>query len=72
MFPCPYYLPDDFVIIQLAVTPGATVVKSGDTITVSGSEVYTVIEASGSTNTAIFSNDNETVSRWICFCARTD
>ena len=71
MFPCPYYLPDDFVIIQLAVTPGATVVKSGDTITVSGSEVYTVIEASGSTNTAIFSNDNETVSRWICFCART-
>ena len=71
MFPCPYYLPDDFVMIQLAVTPGATVVKSGDTITVSGSEVYTVIEASGSTNDLLYNNSDVTVSRWICFCART-
>ena len=70
-FPCPYYLPDDFVMIQLAVTPGATVVKSGDTITVSGSEVYTVIEASGSTNDLLYKNSDTTVSRWICFCART-
>tara|TARA_B100000287_G_scaffold89696_2_gene82078 strand:+ start:1168 stop:3045 length:1878 start_codon:yes stop_codon:yes gene_type:complete len=70
-FPCPYYLPDDFVMIQLAVTPGATVVKSGDTITVSGSEVYTVIEASGETNDELYDNEDEVVSRWICFCART-
>ena len=58
-------------MIQLAVTPGATVVKSGDTITVSGSEVYTVIEASGSTNDLLYKNSDTTVSRWICFCART-
>ena len=70
-FPCPYYLPDDFVMIQLAVTPGATVVRSGDTITVSGSEVYTVIEASGSVNYELFDNDNVTVAKYICFCART-
>ena len=71
MFPCPYYLPDDFVIIQLAVTPGATVVKSGDTITVSGSEVYTVVECSGTTNQTLYDNPGVTVSKWICFCART-
>ena len=71
MFPCPYYLPDDFVMIQLAVTPGATVVKSGDTITVSGSEVYTVVECSGSTNQTLYDNASVTVSTWICFCART-
>ena len=71
MFPCPYYLPDDFAMIQLAVTPGATVVKSGDTITVSGSEVYTVVECSGSTNQTLYDNASVTVSTWICFCART-
>ncbi len=43
--PCPYYIPDDFVIIQAAVTPGATEFRVGDTITVSGSEVYTIIIA---------------------------
>ena len=71
MFPCPYYLPDDFAMIQLAVTPGATVVKSGDTITVSGSEVYTVVECSGTTNVSLYDNSAVTVSKWICFCART-
>ena len=40
-----YYIPDDFVIIQAAVSPGATEFRVGDTITVSGSEVYTIIIA---------------------------
>ena len=43
MIPCPYYLPDDFVILQVSTTPGLTDFRPGDTITVSGSEVYTVV-----------------------------
>lgn len=71
MMPCPYYFPDDFVMIQVAVTPGATVVSPGDTITVSGSEVYTVILADGDTNYAMAEDANNVVSRFICWCART-
>ena len=41
--PCPYYIPDDFVLIQVATPPGLTAFRPGDTITVSGSEKYTVI-----------------------------
>ena len=70
-FPCPYYIPDDFVIIQLVATPGVTYVRPGDTITVSGTEVYTVIEANGETNYSLFSNNGSIVSKWITFCART-
>ena len=45
MVPCPYYLPDDFVMLQFSTTPGATVFRPGDTVTVSPSEVYEVIIA---------------------------
>ena len=43
LVPCPYYIPDDFVLIQVATTPGLTAFRPGDTITVSGSEKYVVI-----------------------------
>tara|TARA_B100000945_G_scaffold320853_1_gene332429 strand:+ start:53 stop:2557 length:2505 start_codon:yes stop_codon:yes gene_type:complete len=43
--PCPYYIPDDFVLIQVATPPGLTAFRVGDTITVSGSEKYVVIIA---------------------------
>ena len=43
--PCPYYLPDDFVLIQVGTAPGLTAFRSGDTITVSGSEKYVIIMA---------------------------
>jgi len=47
LIPCPYYLPDDFVLIQVGSTPGTTHYRSGDTITVvSGVEIYTIIYAS--------------------------
>ena len=46
MIPCPYYLPDDFVLLQVATTPGLTEFRPGDTVTVSGSEIYEVIQAS--------------------------
>ena len=46
VLPIPYYLPDDFVVLQVATTPGLTAFRTGDTITVSGSEVYEIIMAS--------------------------
>jgi hypothetical protein len=51
LVPCPYYMPDDFVMIQAEVTPGATQFLPGDTVTISGSEAYTVIVADNLTNT---------------------
>ena len=62
MIPCPYYLPDDFVLIEFFYSISNQFVDQGDTITISGSEVYTVIAASyyqGSGTTG------------IAFCART-
>lgn len=41
--PCPYYIPDDFILIQVSTAPGLTDFRPGDTITVSGSEKYVVI-----------------------------
>jgi hypothetical protein len=46
MIPCPYYLPDDFVLIDFRYTTSDTNITQGDTITISGSEVYEVITAS--------------------------
>ena len=60
--PCPYYLPDDFVFIQFDTGIASSNVQQGDTITVSASEVYTIITASYSQNTT---------TRGIAFCART-
>ena len=71
MMPCPYYLPDDYVMIQFAVTPGATAFRPGDTITVSGSEVYEIIRVRYSTNQLGLDNINNNTSKGIAFCART-
>ena len=71
MMPCPYYIPDDFVIIQFVCEPGETVVYPGDTISVSGSEVYTVVCVAGESNNAYFSNNNDLVGRYIVYAART-
>ena len=70
LVPCPYYLPDDFVIIQAAVSPGATEFRVGDTITVSGSEVYTIITADEYNNqTGLDGIDNNT-ALGVIFAAR--
>ena len=60
--PCPYYLPDDFVFIQFDTGIASSNVQQGDTITVSASEVYTIITAAYS---------QVTTTRGIAFCART-
>jgi len=62
MVPCPYYLPDDFVLIDFSYDYRNANIQQYDTITVSGSEKYTVITGSYS---------NATKTQGILFCART-
>lgn len=62
LIPCPYYMPDDFVLIDFKLTASGQDLKQGDTITISGSEVYTVITGS-------YNKFGETAG--ILFCART-
>lgn len=62
LIPCPYYIPDDFVLIDFRLSTSGQDIKQGDTITISGSEVYTVITGS-------YNKYNETAG--ILFCART-
>ena len=60
--PMPYFIPDDFVFIDFNYgTPNANI-QQGDTVTVSGSEIYTVI--TGSYN-------QTTRTRGLLVCART-
>ena len=63
IIPCPFYLPDDFVLIEFDnPAPGANI-QQYDTITISeGSEVYSVIDGS---------YNQTTRSRGILLCART-
>ena len=62
LIPSPYYLPDDFVFISFDYNAPNQNIQQWDTITVSGSEVYTVIDAS---------YDQTTRTNGIAFCART-
>lgn len=62
LIPCPYYMPDDFVLIDFKLTTSGQDLKQGDTVTISGSEVYTVITGS-------YNKFGETAG--ILFCART-
>lgn len=61
MVPCPYYLPDDFVLIDFDSGTDQQIIQQGDTVTVSGGEVYTVITGS-------YNQTGRT--RGILFCAR--
>ena len=69
--PCPYYIPDDFVIIQAEVTPGATEFRVGDTITVSGSEVYTIITADEYNDQTGLDGITNNTANGVIFAART-
>lgn len=61
--PCPYYIPDDFVLIQFDYNATSANIQNGDTVTISGSEVYEVITGSYDTN-------DESRTKGILFCAR--
>lgn len=62
LIPCPYYLPDDFGLIEFYYNAANANIQQGDTFTISPSEVWTVITAS---------YNQTTVTRGIAFCART-
>ena len=62
LIPCPYYIPDDFGLIEFYYNAANANVQQGDTFTISPSEVWTVITAS---------YNQTTVTRGIAFCART-
>jgi len=62
MVPCPYYIPDDFVLIDFSYDYPNANIQQWDTVTISGSEIYTVITGSYS---------NATKTQGILFCART-
>ena len=62
LIPCPYYMPDDFVVIDFRLSQSGQDIKQGDTVTISGSEVYTVITGS-------YNKYGETAG--VLFCART-
>ena len=60
--PCPYYLPDDFVLINFDhASPGQNI-QQNDTVTISGSEIYTVIDGA---------YNQTTRTRGILLAART-
>ena len=62
LVPCPFYLPDDFVLIQFDhASPGQNI-QQYDTITISGSEEYSVIDGA---------YNQTTRTRGILLCART-
>jgi hypothetical protein len=60
--PVPYYIPDDLVILDFSITTPSANIQPGDTITVSATEVYTVI-------TGTYSQTGGT--KGILFCGRT-
>ena len=69
--PVPYYLPDDYVVIPFNVTPGATTFHTGDSIEVSASEIYKIIEVKYSVNQTTYDNISSNSCKGIAFCART-
>ncbi len=69
--PCPYYIPDDFVFIQVEVTPPATVFRPGDTVTVAAGEVYTIINCDNQINQDGLDGGSNNVAVGMLFAART-
>jgi len=71
LVPCPFYMPDDYVMIQAEITPGATVFRPGDLITVSTSEEYTIIIADNYTNQTGLDGIANNTANGMIFAART-
>ena len=71
VLPIPYYLPDDFVMLQVATTPGLVAFRTGDTVTISGSEVYEIILASYQSQQNGLDNVDNNSTIGMLFMART-
>ena len=68
--PIPYYLPDDFVMIDFNINPGLTQFRPGDTVTISPSEVYEVVFYSYYNNQQTYDGIANNSTNGILFCAR--
>ena len=64
VMPTPYYLPDDFVFISFDIPLTSQLIDSGDTITISPTEIYTIISVSHG------DQESNTRTRGIAFCGR--
>jgi len=71
IMPVPYYLPDDFVLLQVSTTPTVVEFKPGDTVTISGSEIYEVILSSVQTGQTGIGSITNGSTIGVLFCART-
>lgn len=70
LIPCPYYLPDDFILLQVSTSPGATMFRPGDTVTISSSEVYEIIIGAYDTLSNGLDDVAGNSSMGMLFCAR--
>ena len=76
--PCPYYLPDDFVLIYFGVGPATTEFRYGDTITIGTSpndEQYKIVAPAYDTNSQDWENQNASTgsfSKGVALCVRTN
>ncbi len=76
LVPVPYYFPDDYALIQFAVSPGNTEFRYGDTITIGTSpneEKYMVIVPAYNTNSRDWTKSSSpgyTLCKGVLFCAR--
>ena len=70
LIPCPYYLPDDFILLQVSTSPGATMFRPGDTVTISSSEVYEIIIGAYDTLQNGLDDIAGNSSMGMLFCAR--
>ncbi len=71
--PCPYYIPDDFVLIQVNTAPNAVDYRVGDTVTISGNEKYSVVVSSYQQNVNGLDNPSDSASTntaAMLFCVR--
>lgn len=71
LMPCPYYLPDDYIMLQVSTSPGLTQFRPGDTITISPSEIYEIIIAGYQTSQNGLDNITGNSSIGMIFAART-
>jgi hypothetical protein len=71
LMPCPYYLPDDYIMLQVSTSPGLTEFRTGDTITISPSEMYEIILAGYQKSQNGLDNIDGNSSIGIIFAART-
>ena len=70
IMPVPYYLPDDFAMLQVATTPDQVFFRTGDTITISGTEVYEIILAGYEQQQTGLNGSNNATTIGMLFLAR--